>query len=106
MLDPGELNRKVVIQHYTTISKNDYNEDVEDWTTFKTVWCKVVFDRGMEKYQSERFQTTTVATFRTYYTAGVNTKMRLSYKGKFWNVKEVREVGVEDGTDIIAELVE
>lgn len=52
-ISAGELDRKIDLQNFTT-STNPYNEVVQAWATYATVWAKMEFHQAKEAEESAR----------------------------------------------------
>ena len=67
-------------------------EVIETWTTFATIWAKIVPGKGREAEESRR-ETGTVSTrFYTRYKAGITQGMRLKYGTRLYDIVNVANI--------------
>lgn len=90
-MQPGDLNEEIVIQSYAMTSKST-GERVPTWSTFATVWANVKERTGREYYNSDQFSADAAAIFTIYYRSDVTRKMRISYRGQYWDIESIREM--------------
>lgn len=100
----GLLKKRVVIQNFTE-SQNDYGEPVKSWATFTTVWAQVTDVSGKEEFRNLQVASSVITQFRIRHKTGLDTKMRVSYNSRFFNILSIKEIGNREGLNIIAEDV-
>lgn len=89
--DPGKLNQQITIQQRVT-TKDAEGGMVDSWTDFAAnVWAKVNNLSGNERSATakggEKLESRT--EFTIYYIDGVTNKMRVSFGGKYHNIRHV-----------------
>lgn len=85
----GRLDRRITILQATT-EKDDYNADVETWSTFKTVWAEVVDSAGAEVVQADQPTAVRTTTFTIRWIEGVTETMRVVFDGQLYNVVSIQ----------------
>lgn len=100
-MDAGKLNRRITIQQPATTRGGSGGAAVAwaDWK--KDIWAKVIPLSGNERRVTDHGGEIAEARteFIIRYRAGVDETMRVLYKGKFYNIKHVKDVN--DDHDII-----
>lgn len=91
-ISAGELDRQVSLQSFTT-TQNAYNEDVQAWATYATVWAKMEFHTSVEGEASARQYAEMGLYFTIRWRAGVNPDHRLIYKNDAGEDEAYRIVG-------------
>lgn len=90
-MQPGDLNEQIIIQSYSMTTKTT-GERVPTWSTFATVWANVKERPGREYYNSDAFNADAGAIFSIYYRSDITRKMRISYRGQYWDIDSIREM--------------
>ena len=67
----GDLRHRLILQHKTTI-KDAYNQPIETWTDWKTVWCAFEPLRGRERFAHQERSAESDVRFRIRYLDGVD----------------------------------
>ncbi len=92
-ISAGELDRKVSLQSFTT-TQNDYNEDVQAWSTYANdIWAKKEFHTSVEGEASGRQYADMGLYFTIRWRAGVSAEHRLIYKNDAGEDEPYRIVG-------------
>lgn len=94
MPDIGELDRRITIQR-ATITYNEFNEPVEAWVDYVTVWAKRTNASAGESYRAQQVgaQITTRFTVRwSPLTGGVTPQDRIDFDGRTYNITATRQV--------------
>ena len=87
-IQPGELNRQVVVEQRST-TRGTMGEEIDSWTTYKKVWCKVLPGRGQEAAIARRETGRLETKFWCRYFAGLHQKMRLNMGGRYFNILSI-----------------
>ena len=90
----GQLDRRIVIQR-PTITYNSFNEPVESFGNYATVWGSRADASASESYRAQEVGaeiTTRFAVRWNSVTRTVNPKDRISYDGRTYNITAVRDV--------------
>ena len=93
MITAGELTERITIETPTT-TQNDAGETILTWSTWKEVWANVqsMPGRSVEKY----FDVVGVVALIAYQVRiravpGINTSMRLVYRGRTLEIGAISE---------------
>ncbi len=101
-IDPGTLDRKIVIQTYT-VAKDTYGQAVKTWATHTTVQASLQYDTGGEgEEQNERVATSKVRWIIRYKST-VTEKMRISYGSDYYYIEQVKVLGRLQYMELITE---
>lgn len=87
----GQLNQQITIQQRTQ-TKDAEGGMVDSWANFAAnVWAKVNNLSGNERSATAKGGEKQEARieFTIYYVAGVTNSMRISYGGKYYNIRHV-----------------
>lgn len=99
----GKFDRKVIIQRATE-GQDEIGGVTQTWADHLTVWAQVIPVTGRESLEFEQLQSSATIRLFTHF-VDVTEKDRLSYEGAHWNIRYVREIGRQAGTEIVAERV-
>lgn len=84
-MEIGALNKRITIQELkTTINENGF--EVEEWIHFKTVWATVSNLHGREYFEAAAVQMESTVKIIIRYLAGLDTSMRILFKGNSYNI--------------------
>ena len=99
----GELDRRVTIENYSA-STNTYGEQIESWSTYRTVWAKIDFNGGNVTDEFEKLTGIAKVVFfvRNLDIANLTTKSRINYDSKTYYVQAVNEI---EGREKFLELI-
>lgn len=86
--DPGKRDRRITIRQ-RTLSKDEYNQDVETWSTLATVWAGVIDQAGGESYQSDQLTVDRVTNFDVRYDSRYNEQMRILFDSRFYKIVSI-----------------
>lgn len=101
----ARMDRQITIQEYTVTGYDDYGEGVKDWTNIATVWAEKKQQSARETWQAGKVVETEMA-FKIRYRSGVDETCRVVYNGTNYDITGVREIGRQDGLEIMARVVE
>ena len=90
----GDLDRRIIIVR-ATLAANAFNEFVETWATYATVWARKLDVSAGESYRAQEVGAEISARFVVKYspvTAGVDARDRITFGGQDYNITAVREV--------------
>lgn len=102
MLRSGRRDRKIIIERYTT-SETVIGAPDETWATHRTEWAEFIPVSGKEVLSLSRQVSGEIARFIILYTSNITTKDRINFKGKYWDIVALRELGRSEGLEITAE---
>ena len=103
-MNAGELDRRIVIER-AAITTNAFNEEVQTWAPFITVWAgkRDVSDRERFAANEIGAEVTTRFTIRWSTQAGtVDARDRIIYDGRTYNIRHAKEIGRRQGIEITA----
>ncbi len=92
----GRLDRRIVIERFTT-STNEFNEPVEAWVTFTSVWARrrdgsdVVKTEILGAEQVGAYLLTHFTIRSSAQAKTVTPKDQINYDGHIWNIKGTKE---------------
>ena len=99
----ARLDRKITIQQPTT-TYNDYGEPVESWSDLASVWAEVKQQSAREMWESGKVSEVE-AMFRIRYRSGIDSTYRVVYDNTNYDITGVREIGRQDGLEIVGRVV-
>lgn len=90
MICAGELNKKVVLQSYTT-SQDSYGAEVKTYSDTATVWAKTTPLKGREYFQAKQINAEIELEIKIRYRS-VNPKMRIKFGARYFEILSVINV--------------
>ena len=90
-LDIGELRHRIIIQKQE-ITTNENGFEEEEWTHVKTVWAGVNNLYGKEYFEAAAIQMENAVKFTIRYVAGLDTTMRVCFRGKSYNIISIDNI--------------
>jgi SPP1 family predicted phage head-tail adaptor len=99
----GTLDRSIKIQQNAGSTYTDAGDPVALWQNVHTgdfLAARMVPNRGAERFQNQQIVGQSVLTFYIRWRDDVNTKCRLVYDGKNYDIKDVREIGRREGLEL------
>lgn len=107
----GRMDERITFQE-EVITQNVSNEDEQtgwqDISTSPTVWANVEAITGArpgnEEYRADKLTAVETLTFEIRYRSDLNTKYRISYESKYYDIVAITEVGRKNRLKITAEL--
>lgn len=100
----GQLNKSIVIEARTDTA-DSFGQPVPSWArihTDATIAAAVLPNRGGERFTAAQVYGESVVTFRIRWRSDVSVLNRISYDSKYWDIKDVREIGRREGLEIDA----
>lgn len=101
----GRLDRRVILQS-CTISQEADGGVIRTYQNVATVWASVTPEKGQENFADDQPIARQSVVFTIRYRAGVEPKGRVQYQGRFYNIRDVQEVGRREGLKIVADADE
>lgn len=94
--DAGKLDRRITIERLAA-TRNEFNEDVETWTPFKTLWAQrkdtsdlvkteILAAEQVSSFQLVHFIIRSSSDART-----VSPLDRISHDGRIWEIRGTKE---------------
>ncbi|HEY1182232.1 MAG TPA: phage head closure protein [Rhodocyclaceae bacterium] len=84
----GQLRDRITIQQ-RTVTRGSMGAPVDTWTDVATVWAQFDPLRGREFFSAKQEQTENSVRFWIRYRAGIETKMRIVFAGKHYDIEAV-----------------
>jgi SPP1 family predicted phage head-tail adaptor len=81
----GKRDVRIIIQS-RTLTKNDFNEDIETWATFATVWSAWKDSQGVESYQADQLTVSRTSLVDIRYLEGVTEQMRIIRDDRYYEI--------------------
>lgn len=93
----GQLNRRIEIQKPVT-SHSATGQEIITWTTMYCCWARVEFPAAGsdEGFIGDQQVATTRAEFAIRYRDGMGEKWRVLYKGQYYDILTIEEVGTNE----------
>lgn len=85
---PGALRHYITIEQ-KTVTRDSYGAEVVTWATFVQVWADIRPLSGRELFAAQAAQSEITGKIIMRYIAGVVPSMRISYQGKYYDIKAV-----------------
>lgn len=83
----GELNHRITIQQYATV-KDEYGDDVEKWSDWRSVWASLEIDGGREYWQSGKLNSEVSGEIHIRYRPDIDDrKMRVKYGERYFSIQ-------------------
>lgn len=99
----GKMDRLITIERLTE-SRDSQGSVLKTWSKWRDVWAEVFPVQGNEALSFTQFKASEMIQVTSRYVDGLDPADRISYGGKYWNIKYIRELGRERGTQVIAEV--
>lgn len=101
----GDLDRQITLRALTT-SRDTFGEEIQTWSDLATVWAKVDYSTGFERFEGEQETAFTGVVFYIRHRTDLNQKLRIVYENEEYDIKGIHEVDRRFFLKIIAELRE
>lgn len=103
----GKLDRRIQLQAATVTNDPDYNEEVQIWATYATVWARQEFHKSDEGEGQSREYAEMGLYFTIRHRTDVSSEHRIVYEGNNYEiVGRPREIGRRQFLKVMARLVE
>ena len=94
-MNPGELRHRITIQILETVV-NENGFEVEEWMDFKTLWASIKNLHGREYFEAAAVQKENTVKFIIRYFSGIDTSMKIMFKGKSYNIIQIDNIKYEN----------
>lgn len=104
-MDAGRLDRRVSLLRASTLSTNDFNEAVTTWRVLASVAANVVPVSDGERIRAGETLSSMMSRFTIRYSstvADLDPRDRISYDGRQYDIRGVKEVGRREFLEITA----
>lgn len=88
MIGAGVLDQRITIQQKIT-TRDLVGGEVNNWTTWATVWAAVIPIRGSEYVAHRQAQSDITTKFRIRYRPWLTTAMRIIHGSQVFDIREV-----------------
>lgn len=86
----GEMNHRITIQQKRVVPDAD-GYAAETWVDFATIWAQVITSGGREFYAAQKLHAETSAVFKIRYTQKVNTRQRIKYGSRTFEILNIAD---------------
>ena len=90
----GDLDRRVRIEQCTWVT-DSVGQRVAVWSTLATVWAKVAYESGGERYEADQKVAERIVKFIVRYNSSLNETMRVVYDGSVYDILAIEDVDRE-----------
>ena len=94
-MNPGELRHRITFQTLET-AVNENGFEVEEWVDFKILWASIKNLHGREYFQAAAVQKENTVKFIIRYFDGLDTSMKILFKGKHYNITSIDNIRYEN----------
>jgi len=94
----GKLRYTITIQR-STFTTNEYGTPIYAWADFARLRAELV-ERSTTEFLKAGADDLEGVAFRTRYRDDVKTADRVKFRGGFFNIRELAEIGNRDGMDL------
>ena len=91
----GELDRRITVRRAVR-TYNEFNEPIDSWSTYATVWAKRLDASANESYRAQEVGAEITRRFQVRWstiTAAVDPRDRIVFDGIEHNITAVRDLG-------------
>lgn len=100
----GNLDRVIQIEQPVTVISEARTPD-QSWSLFATMRAQVLQFNTDDRETARGSSTEQSVTFRMYFLDGITLEHRVSYEGRAFTIKSIKELGRRAGLDLICERV-
>jgi len=79
------LRHRITIQVQST-TRDSYNQPVDTWTTFATVWANIVQKSSREFYSAQKINAEITELFVIRYLPGLLSNMRVIFDNRYFDI--------------------
>lgn len=100
----GDLDRRIVLQR-STKSKDSFGQPIETFYTLATVWAEFTPVSDSEKERANEVHSELMGRFVIRWSSGIadlGTKDRVTFDGRSFDIRGVKEIGRHVGFEITA----
>lgn len=96
----GNLDRTISIDAYTAGAPDDYGVSQPAWAPFATIRAQLVTMSTEEFLRASGEASEATIVFRTRFLPGITNAHRLTFEGRQFDIKEVKEIGRRDALEL------
>lgn len=104
MINIGKMDRRINIERPTETVKPS-GSVVKEWNSVATVWAEVLQQTSTEFFTGFGEAETGTMIFRVRYRPGITTADRVTFDGKSYGLKEIKEFGRQDALELRGEVI-
>lgn len=105
-MNAGLMDELVTVQQFSTTTDANTGEKVRSWSSYTTAWARVQeSENGSEGVDADRIEHKQTVVFTLRHDAGINTKMRIVWEGKNYNIVNIADLARRMYLVIQTELV-
>lgn len=94
-MNPGELRHRIRLQKLeTVVNENGFEE--EEWIDHKKVWASIKNLHGREYFEAAAVQKENTVKFVIRYVPGIDTSMKILFKGKYYDITQIDNIRYEN----------
>jgi len=95
----GKLDKTITIQRFTS-TVDEYGTPVETWADLATVRAQIIQATTEEFIKGWGASTEAATVFRIRHMDGITPADRVTYQGRAYDLKEIKEFGRREGLDL------
>ena len=102
-MNPGTMDRQVVVEQYTT-TRDNWNTPTKTWSTLATIWARKRDQRSGEVVELDQMVNLNRTLWTIRYRSDIDATMRIAYAGQFHYIVGIREIGRKELMEITTEV--
>lgn len=92
-MNAGLMDELVTVQQFSTSTDSNTGEKSRSWTTYTTAWARVQeAESGNESVDADRIEHKQTVIFSMRFDAGIDTKMRIVWNSKNFNIVNIADL--------------
>ena len=95
-MQAGRLDRRITIEEPSE-SRGNIGDVQESWSTFATVWAGKDDRSGREAMSPDIVRGEVDTVWRLRHLDGLTMAMRISYDGRVYDIRSIRQIGRGEG---------
>lgn len=95
----GKLDKSITIERVTT-TVDEYGTPIEGWATVAAVRAQIIQSTTEEFMKGWGTSTEAAIVFRIRHLDGITPADRVTYDGRAYDLKEIKELGRREGLDL------
>lgn len=99
MMRAGKLDKTITLQRFTS-TVDEYGTPIEAWADLATVRAQLVQSTTEEFMRGWGASSEAAIVFRIRHIEGITLADRVSYQGRAYDLKEIKELGRREGLDL------
>jgi SPP1 family predicted phage head-tail adaptor len=98
------MDRRVTVER-RIVTQNDIGEQVETWTTWRTIWATRRDVRADEPQRADQELVSVTAVWTAHWPYWLTTHDKLVADGLIWDITGIAEIGGRAGVEVTATAV-